>query len=101
MSSKTFAFRLPSAPYWETEGYGVEFPLSEYEQLAELATSIDGTMVISINDHPEMRRVFADLPFVEVAIDYTVGLENIEASELIFGNWDGGVPHHVGQVGLF
>jgi len=49
-------------PYWETEGYGVDFALAEYELLASRARSIQGTLIITVNDHPEMRRVFADLP---------------------------------------
>lgn len=60
-------------PYWETEGYGVPFPLSEYEALAAAARSIQGSMIITVNDHPEMRRVFDGLPFDVVGITYSVG----------------------------
>lgn len=45
-------------PYWQTTGYGVEFTLDEYKKMAELARTIAGTMIISVNDHPEMRRIF-------------------------------------------
>lgn len=81
-------------PYWETEGYGVDFPLAEYEALAEAARSIAGIMIISVNDHPEMRRVFSDLPQRQVSITYTVGGGDNQAArqELIVGNWRGGWP---------
>jgi len=39
-------------PYWGTEGYGVDFPLENYERLAGLARSIKGRMVVSVNDIP-------------------------------------------------
>lgn len=80
-------------PYWETEGYGVEFPLQEYEQLAEQARSIKGKMIITVNDHPEMRRVFAGLPFDVVGIKYSIsapGAERQQVGELIIRNRDHG-----------
>ncbi len=60
-------------PYWETEGYGVEFGLEQYEHMAALAKRIKGFMVISVNDHPEMRRIFDGLHMNSLAINYTVG----------------------------
>lgn len=81
-------------PYWQTEGYGVEFPLAEYERLAEVAWSLQGTMVISVNDHPEMHRVFGGLPLKSVEIQYTVagGEAPAPRRELIIGNWKDGWP---------
>lgn len=81
-------------PYWETEGYGVAFDLDQYDEMASLARSIDGTMIISVNDHPQMRRAFAGLPMRDVGISYTVGgMQNAqETKELIIGNWRGGWP---------
>lgn len=60
-------------PYWETEGYGVPFPLEQYHLLAELAGSIQGRMVISVNDHPQMRKVFRGLAIERTELRYTVG----------------------------
>ena len=60
-------------PYWGTAGYGVAFPLAEYTRLAELARSIQGKMIISVNDIPEMRAAFAGLTMERVEIGYTVG----------------------------
>ncbi|MGS0603614.1 hypothetical protein ACQEPW_015250 [Xanthomonas oryzae pv. oryzicola] len=39
-------------PYWQTEGYGVEFPWEQYERLASMVRTLQGKAVISINDHP-------------------------------------------------
>jgi len=37
-------------PYWGTNGYGVDFGLEQYDQMAALARSISGQMIISVND---------------------------------------------------
>ena len=74
-------------PYWQTEGYGVEFEWNHYERMAELANSIKGAMVISINDHPDIRRVFDGLNLETVDINYTVGGgSGSTAKELILWN---------------
>lgn len=41
--------------------------------MAELAKSIRGRMVISVNDIPDMRRAFTGLTIERVSINYTVG----------------------------
>ena len=46
-------------PYWGTEGYGVEFGLENYDHMAELARSIKGKMIISVNDILEMRQALS------------------------------------------
>ena len=91
-------------PYWQTEGYGTEFGWEQYEALAELAGSIQGQMIISINDHPDIRTLFGDLPVIEVDYQYTVGGANKKSDciELIYGTWPEGVPTPKGyQEGLF
>ncbi|MCG9124979.1 DNA adenine methylase [Laribacter hongkongensis] len=70
-------------PYWGTEGYGVDFPLSEYHRLADLARGIQGQMIISVNDIPEMREAFAGLAIDAVDITYTVGSTRRKTGELI------------------
>jgi DNA adenine methylase len=77
-------------PYWATEGYGVDFGLEQYTRMAELAKSIKGKMVISVNDIPEMRQAFAGLAMERVEISYTVGggkRSKTVAGELIIRNW--------------
>lgn len=76
-------------PYWQTEGYGVEFGLEQYEQMADLAASIKGKMVISVNDHKDMRQVFKGLSIKSVPITYTVGGKQgrNEKKELIIRSW--------------
>jgi len=74
-------------PYWQTEGYGVEFGFEHYERMASLAKSVAGSMIISINDHLDIRRVFDGLHMETVSIKYTVGGgSGSEAQELIVWN---------------
>lgn len=60
-------------PYWQTAGYGVDFSFENYERMADIAGSVAASVIISINDHPEIRDVFSDFHIESVAIDYTVG----------------------------
>jgi len=41
--------------------------------MADLARSIKGKMLISVNDHPEMRRAFAGLETDDLVIKYSAG----------------------------
>lgn len=75
-------------PYWQTEGYGVDFAFDNYIEMSNLARVVKGRMVLSVNDIPEMRQVFSGLNMRSVAIDYTVGGKNRKnAHELIIQNW--------------
>lgn len=86
--SHTFFYLDP--PYWETEGYGVDFPFSEYELMAQWMRTLKGKAIVSINDHPEIRRVFDGLHMETVGINYTVGGGGraAERTELIIWSWD-------------
>lgn len=59
-------------PYWGTAGYGVDFPLDHYARLADLARTIKGKMVVSVNDIPEMRGAFKGLLMDRVELTYTI-----------------------------
>ena len=67
----TFFYMDP--PYWGTEGYGVDFDLSQYERMGELMRSMKGQAVVSVNDIPEMRSAFKGLKMSRLNITYTVG----------------------------
>ncbi|CRG48968.1 D12 class N6 adenine-specific DNA methyltransferase [Yersinia wautersii] len=74
-------------PYWQTCGYGVEFGLDQYTQMAQLARSIKGSMIISVNDIPEMRDVFKGLHMDTVSLKYSLGDNKKQANELIIRNF--------------
>ncbi|MEE9358115.1 MAG: hypothetical protein V3U62_07455, partial [Sedimenticolaceae bacterium] len=60
-------------PYWGTTGYGSDFTFDNYAKMAELASSCSGKLVISINDHPDIREVFNEFKCQSIPITYTVG----------------------------
>jgi len=75
-------------PYWKTQGYGVPFGIEQYEQMAALARTTKGYVIISVNDHPDMRRVFSGLEIMSVETTYSVGGNNgHKAAELIITNF--------------
>lgn len=78
-------------PYWQTEGYGAAFEWHEYETLATLMRSMQGRALLSIGDHPDIRRLFAGFPTTEIPIRYTVGQRHGRAAErieLLIRSWD-------------
>jgi DNA adenine methylase len=76
-------------PYWQTEGYGTDFPFAEYEAMAERLTRLQGKAMVSINDHPDIRRVFVGFHMESFAINYTVagGHKPAARKELIISTW--------------
>lgn len=77
-------------PYWQTEGYGVKFAFDNYERMATLMRKLKGKAILSINDHPDIRRVFAGFQWERLEIDYTVGggQRPTTKGELVVYSWD-------------
>ena len=88
---KTFFFCDP--PYYKTAGYGVGFGIEEYHDLAKIAQSMKGTMLITVGDGEEMREIFSDKIFKiqTVPITYSCGNNRTQkqkkAKELIITNY--------------
>ncbi len=84
----TFFYMDP--PYWETAGYGVEFGIEQYEKMAVTLRELKGKAIVSLNDHPEIRRIFAEFEMETVPISYTVGggSKAVDRMEVIIYSWD-------------
>ncbi|TCS37502.1 DNA adenine methylase [Paucimonas lemoignei] len=84
----TFFYLDP--PYWETEGYGVEFELDQYEKMADILRNLKGKAIVSLNDHPDIRRVFDGFYIETAPIQYTVGggAKTVDRMEVIIYSWD-------------
>ncbi|HBO2483004.1 TPA: DNA adenine methylase [Pseudomonas aeruginosa] len=83
------AFFYMDPPYWGTRGYGVPFEFNQYEKMARLLKDIEGKAIISINDHPEIRKVFAGYHTEAVDLRHKVGGGNGSgATELLVFSWD-------------
>jgi len=78
-------------PYWGTAGYGVEFGLEQYEKMATLMSELQGKAIVSVNDHPEMRRVFKGYRMRTLDIAYIVGgnANRAPRKELLIFSWKG------------
>lgn len=74
-------------PYWGTQGYGVEFGLEQYGAIANIARKIKGSMIISVNDIPEMRQTFSGLYNEAVVLKYSIGNNRHQGKELIIRNF--------------
>jgi DNA adenine methylase len=74
-------------PYWQVTGYGTAFPWHEYEAMAKVMDSIKGKMIISINDHEDIRRLFSQFRIEPLDVRYTAGGGGKEAKELLIFNW--------------
>lgn len=69
------------------------FEFAQYERMAELAKTVKGKMMISLNDHPDIRECFKDLHIETVGIEYSLGSRygsSAERGELVITNYD---PH--------
>lgn len=65
------------------------FPFEEYEQLAETLKNIKGKAIVTLNDHPDIRRVFSDFVIESTDIRYTVGGgAGVERREVFIFSWD-------------
>jgi DNA adenine methylase len=93
----TFFYMDP--PYWQTEGYGVPFGFEQYELMAAKLRRLKGKAVVSLNDHPDIRRVFDGFQMESLEIKYTVNADHpTERRELVIFSWD---MEAEGASGLF
>lgn len=84
-------FHYMDPPYWKTEGYGVGFPFEEYERMADFMRRCKGKVMVSINDHPDIRRAFEGFHMEQLDIRYSCANQRkgvAEATgELVIMNW--------------
>ena len=81
----TFFFADP--PYWKTEGYGIDFPWSEYELLRESLETAQGKILITLGAHPDVVDLFGGFIHSRIGIDYTIGSKAKKAEEIIISNY--------------
>ena len=67
----TFFYLDP--PYWQTAGYGGEFGWEEYERIAGLLKTAKGSVIVSLNDHPDILSLFKGWGCKLVDYTYTAG----------------------------
>ncbi|MBU3991534.1 MAG: DNA adenine methylase [Alphaproteobacteria bacterium] len=75
-------------PYFGCEDdYGKElFDRSQFDLMATMLKMREGRFLLSLNDHPEVRRIFADFALVEVNLTYSISGTATDARELVISN---------------
>jgi len=85
---ETFFYLDP--PYWGCEddyGKGL-FTQKDFENLKTILTAIKGRFMMSLNDVPEVRKIFSDFQIEEVQTVYSIGkLSQKNAKELLIMNY--------------
>ena len=82
--------------YWQTEGYGVDF---SFEQSADFMRRCKGKVMVSINDHPGIRRAFEGFHMEQLDIRYSTANQRVGKAEmtgeLVITRWE---PSALGQL---
>lgn len=78
-------------PYWQTAGYGEDFPFENYDRMANFMRRCKGKVMVSINDHADIRQVFQGVHFETLDIRYTtanqkLGIAEVSGESLVM-NW--------------
>ena len=76
-------------PYWGcTDDYGKDvFSAADFELLSGLLEASKGRFILSINDTPEIRAIFAGFTMEEVTLNYRLSGKVTPARELIVSRW--------------
>lgn len=77
-------------PYWETEGYGVDFGWPEYQALADVMGTLQGRVILTLNDHPAIRALFSPFHIERAEHTYTLGggAKAKDVGEVLIFSWD-------------
>ncbi|MEY8099599.1 hypothetical protein AB9F29_19645 [Falsihalocynthiibacter sp. S25ZX9] len=63
------------------------FERSDFARMSEILSNLKGAFLLSINDTPEIREVFAGFYFEEVQLTYSIATSgSTQARELIISN---------------
>lgn len=81
----TFFYADP--PYWQTAGYARSFDWMQYELLAKAMA--EGKVILSINDHPDIRELFKDFRTTRLELIYSVSRDKTQktSGKLVICNW--------------
>ena len=83
---ETFFYLDP--PYYLAPVYEHNFELDDFEKLASSLAKVRGKFLLSLGDHKEMRRVFADFNVESVTLQYSVSQKKpTTGKELIITNF--------------
>ncbi|KIY17248.1 DNA adenine methylase [Pseudomonas amygdali] len=89
---RAHTFHYMDPPYWQTAGYGMDFSFENYERMAAFMGRCKGKVMVSINDHPDIREVFKNFHFERVSLRYSTNNQRVGKAEvtdeLVITNWE-------------
>jgi len=78
-------------PYLGTAGFKAAFTIDDHRRLAAALKNIKGKFLLSINDHPQIRRLYKGLPRLKVQVNYSVARDKSpkarQRTELVIANY--------------
>lgn len=75
-------------PYWQGADYGVPFEWSDHERLAKKLRNIKGKFLLTINDHPNIKKLYPGLHIRRIPMRYSVRRTGSQkAHELLIANY--------------
>jgi DNA adenine methylase len=77
-SPKTFFYIDP--PYWNADFYAVSFAGEDFERLRDTLREVQGVFIVSLNDTPEIREIFAEFTIEPIETKYSIGNTKTAAS---------------------
>ena len=69
---REYTFFYADPPCFDTAGYSVDFGYEQYKDLANIMSNSKGKVMVSLNDHEEMRNVFKDFRIESLDIKYSL-----------------------------
>jgi len=86
---KSEVFFYLDPPYYKAPFYKHNLYLSDFKEMAEILQRVKGRFILSINDHPDMRRAFKGFSIKPVELKYSVIAKGPlkEAKELLITNF--------------
>ena len=81
-------------PYGEADFYAVSFKGDDFKRLAETLRTINGKFILSLNDTPEVRAIFADFQIESIETKYSLanskvaaGTRGVDRKEVLIKNF--------------
>lgn len=82
----TFFYMDP--PYWNLPFYKHNFETADFEKMAQQLSKIRGKFLMSLNDHPEVRKIFSKFDIQPVKTQYSVSCKHrCSGTELLIKNY--------------
>jgi len=85
---KPHTFFYLDPPYYKAPYYEHNLELKDYQEMVEVLAKVKAKFTLSINDHPEMRKIFKPFKIKPVKLKYSVAKEGLtEGKELLVSNY--------------